>query len=259
MVIRSDPTPPFRHTCAAFRATRRLPWRLRGGRCANRRRASARLHGRSLRLPLRWCDERGSIARARTCQVVLVRCPTSWISTSTPSRAPPDSRTCAYRRRARRRGRRWDRAARARRSQDSGTDVEVLDLSGPIRPLVRSDADHDPGAYSQDGKWIAYWYDESGRHEVYVRPRSGASGRWQISNVGATQRRWVLDDEAAQRNEDHDRPGQDVTNIHGRDASPPSRRDASVFALARDGRVLIVEALDSAAAPGRLNVVVSWF
>jgi serine/threonine protein kinase len=35
--------------------------------------------------------------------------------------------------------------------------------------------------------------------------------------------------------------------------------DASDFDLSRDGRVLIVEALDPAATAGRLNVVVNWF
>ncbi len=35
--------------------------------------------------------------------------------------------------------------------------------------------------------------------------------------------------------------------------------NASDFDLTRGGRVLIVEALDPAAAQGRLNVVVNWF
>jgi hypothetical protein len=35
--------------------------------------------------------------------------------------------------------------------------------------------------------------------------------------------------------------------------------NASDFDLARDGRVLIVEAPDPALAPGRLNVVLNWF
>jgi hypothetical protein len=35
--------------------------------------------------------------------------------------------------------------------------------------------------------------------------------------------------------------------------------NASDFDLARDGRVLIVQAPDPTSAPGRLNVVVNWF
>ncbi len=84
--------------------------------------------------------------------------------------------------------------------KDTGTDVEIMDGSGKLRSFVRSDADDQPGSYSPDGKWIAYWPDESGRNEVYVRPRSGAAGRWQISNRGGTMPRWVLDDEIAYLN-----------------------------------------------------------
>jgi len=36
-------------------------------------------------------------------------------------------------------------------------------------------------------------------------------------------------------------------------------QNASDFDLTRDGRVLIVEAPDPSASPGRLNVVVNWF
>jgi len=84
--------------------------------------------------------------------------------------------------------------------KDSGTDTEIIDGSGTTRSLVRSDADDNSGIYSPDGRWIAYWSDESGRNEVYVRPRSGASGRWQISNQGGTEPRSVLDDEIAYLN-----------------------------------------------------------
>jgi eukaryotic-like serine/threonine-protein kinase len=145
--------------------------------------------------------------------------------------------------------------------KDTATDVEVLDLSGAIRPLVRSDANDDGGTYSPDGKWIAYWSDESGRNEVYVRPRSGASGRWQISNEGGTAPRWVLDDEIAYLS------GTKIMTVPVKTSpvftagTPRLLLDANAsdFDLARDGRVLIVEALDPSAAPGRLNVVVNWF
>ena len=127
---------------------------------------------------------------------------------------------------------------------DSRTDVEVLQTNGTMRPLVRSDADDQPGTYSPDGRWIAYWSDESGRNEVYVRPRSG-SGRWQISNHGGTEPRWVLDDEIAYLN------GTKIMTVPVKTSpvftagTPRLLLDANAsdFDLARDGRVLIVEAL----------------
>jgi eukaryotic-like serine/threonine-protein kinase len=145
--------------------------------------------------------------------------------------------------------------------KDSGSDVEIMDGSGTMRPLVRSDGDDSPGTYSPDGRWIAYWSDESGRHEVYVRPRGGGSGRWQISNQGGTAPRWVLDDEIAYLN------GTKIMTVPVKTSpvftagAPRLLLDANAsdFDLARDGRVLIVEGLDPASAPGRLNVVVNWF
>ncbi len=45
-------------------------------------------------------------------------------------------------------------------------------------------------AFSPDGRWIAYNSDESGRHEVYVRPFPGPGGKWQISTTGGTFPTW---------------------------------------------------------------------
>jgi eukaryotic-like serine/threonine-protein kinase len=145
--------------------------------------------------------------------------------------------------------------------KDSGTDVEVMDKSGTIRSLVRTDADDAPGTYSPDGRWIAYFSDESGQNEVYVRPRSGAAGRWQISTHGGTQPRWVLGDEIAYLN------GTKIMTVAVKTtpafiAGTPRLlldKNASDFDLTRDGRIVIVEAPDPSSVPGRLNVVVNWF
>ncbi len=143
---------------------------------------------------------------------------------------------------------------------DTGTDIEAMDSGGAIRSLVRSDADDDGGTYSPDGRWIAYFSDESGQQEVYVRPRDG-SGRWQISNQGGTYPRWVLDDEIAYL------AGTKIMTVPVKTSpsftagAPRLLLDANAsdFDLTRDGRVLVVEAPDPSSAPGRLNVVVNWF
>lgn len=44
---------------------------------------------------------------------------------------------------------------------------------------------------SQDGRWLAYQSDESGRFEIYVRPYPEiTAGRWQVSATGGTSPRW---------------------------------------------------------------------
>lgn len=54
------------------------------------------------------------------------------------------------------------------------------------------------GAFSPDGRWIAYCSDESGRFEVYVRSFTdgGAvttAGKWQVSTTGGAFSRWRRD------------------------------------------------------------------
>jgi serine/threonine-protein kinase len=144
--------------------------------------------------------------------------------------------------------------------KDTATDVEIMDANGAMRVIVRSDADDLAGTFSPDGRWITYWSDESGRNEVYVRPRSGA-GRWQISNDGGSEPRWVLDGEIAYLSGTKIMSVA-VTTSPGFSAGKPRLFldvNASDFDLTRDGRVLIVEAPDSTSSPGRLNVVVNWF
>jgi hypothetical protein len=117
------------------------------------------------------------------------------------------------------------------------------------------DADETSGTYSPDGRWIAYSSDESGRMEVYVRPRGGASGRWQISNQGGTQPRWALDDEIAYLEGTKIMTVAVKTSPGFTAGAPGVLLDASAsdFDLTRDGRVLVVEAPDASAAPGTLR------
>jgi len=47
--------------------------------------------------------------------------------------------------------------------------------------------------FSPDGRWVAYESNESGHSEVYVRPASGAEGKWQISASGGARPQWRAD------------------------------------------------------------------
>jgi Tol biopolymer transport system component len=64
--------------------------------------------------------------------------------------------------------------------------------------LLGTEFNEDQGAFSPDGRWIAYRSNESGRPEIYVRPfnPSGPSlgdGQWQISRDGGAQPKWRAD------------------------------------------------------------------
>jgi serine/threonine-protein kinase len=78
---------------------------------------------------------------------------------------------------------------------DTKTDVWLLHFGGKpaARPFLQTPFSESSPALSPDGAWLAYESDESGRPEVYVRPASGAGGKWQISNGGGDRPRWSRD------------------------------------------------------------------
>ena len=60
-------------------------------------------------------------------------------------------------------------------------------------PFLQTSSSEDGARFSPDGRWVAYWSDESGRDEVYVRRFPDATGVRQISRHGGNQVRWSRD------------------------------------------------------------------
>jgi Tol biopolymer transport system component len=82
----------------------------------------------------------------------------------------------------------------------TGTGADDLDLytlgaepGATPRPFLVAPASQAQGQFSRDGRWVAYASDESGRLEVFVRPRSGGGARTQVSSSGGGQPRWRAD------------------------------------------------------------------
>jgi Tol biopolymer transport system component len=85
-----------------------------------------------------------------------------------------------------------------------GTDLWVLPTAGGAKPtpFLQTPFNERWGAFSPDGRWIAYTSDEAGRDEVYVRPfvppgeESEAAvkvGQWQVSTAGGRTPLWSPD------------------------------------------------------------------
>jgi len=80
-----------------------------------------------------------------------------------------------------------------------GSDLWVLPPEGgkPV-PFMRTEFNEDQGAFSPNGRWIAYVSDQSGANEVYVREftsdfssgAAGVGGSIPISRGGGTAPRW---------------------------------------------------------------------
>ena len=79
--------------------------------------------------------------------------------------------------------------------QKTSNDLWVLPLSGDRKPsqLLHTPFTESHGQISPDGKWLAYYSNETGRNEVYVQPFPSGAGKWQISTNGGFFPRWRRD------------------------------------------------------------------
>ena len=85
------------------------------------------------------------------------------------------------------------------RNPQTGPDLMILPMEGdeasgwkPGKPTAfvnTTNAEREP-MFSPDGRWIAYWSNDSGRYEVYVRSFGGSGGVWQVSTDGGEHPAW---------------------------------------------------------------------
>ena len=85
----------------------------------------------------------------------------------------------------------------------TNADLWVLPMQGDHTPYVflQTPFRESVGAFSPDGRWVAYYSNESGRGEVYVRPffepgqreAATANDQWQISTDGGAFPAWRPD------------------------------------------------------------------
>jgi Tol biopolymer transport system component len=74
----------------------------------------------------------------------------------------------------------------------TGNDIVYLPLDGDRKPVpfLATEFSEAEGAFSPDGRWVAYQSEDSARSEVFVRPFPPRGGKWQISVDGGTHPRW---------------------------------------------------------------------
>jgi len=157
----------------------------------------------------------------------------------------------------------------------TGFDIWVLQLDDEAKPncVVRTPFNERGAKFSPDGRWLTYYSDESGQYEVYLRPFSGAEGKWQVSTDGGTEPLWSKDgQELIYRKEDKllavqlqtdpfraEKPRVlfDGPYIQTDVTSPWS---ASTYDVFPDGQrfVMINKGADEAGRT-RINVVLNWF
>ncbi len=78
---------------------------------------------------------------------------------------------------------------------DSHSDIAILDSAGrgPLRMVVASPFQEQFPTLSPDGRWLVFSSDQSGEHQVYVRPLTGDGDQIQVSLTGGTEPLWSPD------------------------------------------------------------------
>ena len=172
----------------------------------------------------------------------------------------------------------------------TNTDLWVVQMTGDRTPSVflKTPFREAYGAFSPDGRWVAYHSNESGRMEIYVRPfvppgtastlrlRSGqaaeaAGGQWQVSTTGGIMPLWRPDGKELYYLNPAGammaapitvtgttfEPGAPVvlfpTHIYGGGVDAQLGRQ---YDVAPDGRFLINTVPDTAAAP--ITLLMNW-
>ena len=97
-----------------------------------------------------------------------------------PSAVSPDGTTLLY----------------AAQHPETSWDIEALSLTGErtSRRVLNEPFVQHWARLSPNGRWLAYQSNESGRHEVYVRPFPDVeTGKWQVSTTGGVHPVWNQD------------------------------------------------------------------
>jgi serine/threonine-protein kinase len=148
---------------------------------------------------------------------------------------------------------------------ETGSDIWMLRLGEggrTVEPFLRSPFNESGGAFSPDGRWLAYQSEETGRSEVYIQSVAGR-GKLRVSSNGGEWPVWSKD-------------GREVFYMSGEDLVAVSleRREplrtgrsrvlfsgtyGRGFDVAQDGRFLMILAEKAEAPPSRLNIVLNWF
>jgi serine/threonine protein kinase/Tol biopolymer transport system component len=154
--------------------------------------------------------------------------------------------------------------------QTTGSDLWVLDLeNGPSAELLyQANSDDGAGYFSPDGRWVAYWSQESGRGEVYVTPFPGPGRRWQVSQNSGTWCQWNPDGSEIFVQEENgslkaisvDGTGATFTigEVNGVMTLGTSTINGILFSIASGGERVLATVSKSDQQTGHLDLVAGW-
>jgi Tol biopolymer transport system component len=152
----------------------------------------------------------------------------------------------------------------------TGTDLWILPLTGERKlfKFLATPAEEMHGNFSQDGHFVAYTSNESGRFEVYVQTFPLSDRKWQVSINGGYEPRWRADGREIYYLSE-DRKLMAVRLAAGPKFEAPVRLFQTRVAVgvnpnrthyvpSRDGKRFLVNTLSGDPAPTPITVVLNW-
>ena len=152
-------------------------------------------------------------------------------------------------------------------------DLWALPMTGERKPApwVNSPFAETLGQFSPDGRWVAYQSNESGSFEIYVQPFPAPSAKWQISTNGGTMSRWRRDGKelffigpdarlmaaTVTTSGTSFEAAPPVALFQTRIVGGPSQVNRHQYAVASDGRFLIIESAE-AATTVPITLILNW-
>jgi len=153
-----------------------------------------------------------------------------------------------------------------------GYDIWIMPLDGTRTPQVflKTPALENGPHFSPDGRWIAYFSDESGRSEIYVQPFPGPGGKWTISTDGGSEPVWSRDGRELFYRSGDAMMAVSITSQPAFAASVPRRlfttqfeptgTGTSGYDVSLDGqRFLMIQSTEPEQPATQVSVVINWF
>jgi len=131
-------------------------------------------------------------------------------------------------------------------------------------PLLNSSYAETDAKLSPDGKWLAYFSDDSGRPEVYLTSFPGVGSKRQVSTSGVDLMDWSTDGKSLRFSRAEHVYSVDIRSTEGKlDFSAPKElmkipADFSVLSVLPDGKRMLATRRVGPHTSASLDLVLKW-